>query len=182
MLIEDLILPGERDCLRDCRCTVEYRKASPDDRIDTLVKKVQNGGTLTEKEINELADEMSNNDEFIKELESEAKESRAEAVAYSLNRLRDDLNYARLLAISLPEKFEEWNEGNEAVQALLENDWLGNSQIIDILRDIQNDNQMTPVQSKHYQETIAILRKHKPLLEKMEFYIPEAINNSPLHK
>lgn len=33
-LIDDFVLPGERDCLRDCKCTVEYRKGEETDEAD----------------------------------------------------------------------------------------------------------------------------------------------------
>lgn len=57
--LAELIPIGERDCLRNCKCTVEYRTQNPDKRIDALVKKVQSGRQLSGSEINELSKRVS---------------------------------------------------------------------------------------------------------------------------
>lgn len=99
-------------------------------------------------------------------------------ISESLKDLMPLLSRARLLAESIPEDHEEWSEGNSEVQGMLDYEWSNDSDVFYSLRIIYTKNQMTPPQKSHYEETVAILRKHKPLLEKMEFYIPDVIQES----
>lgn len=58
--ILQLVPIGTRDCLRNCKCTVQYRKFNPNSRIDELVKKAQSGEDLNNTELKQLAQAVAN--------------------------------------------------------------------------------------------------------------------------
>lgn len=54
-LIGDIIPPGERNCKRYCKCTIEYRYVDPNDDVDDIVKRALAGEKISRSELRRLA-------------------------------------------------------------------------------------------------------------------------------